>query len=78
MKTLYGKKWYKPKEIAELGLIQNSKGDQGKISGHYDFIIELIKSGRLKANNYSNGKRPYYLVSEDEINRYNEVSNEVK
>lgn len=64
-------------EIAKQGLIQNSKGDLGTISGNYDFVIELIKSGRLKAKNYSNGKKPYYLVPEDEILRYHQTVNKV-
>lgn len=68
---IYGKKWYKPREIARLGLIQSSKGDASTLSGSYNFILELIKSGKLKARNYSHsGTRSYWLISEDEIKRY--------
>lgn len=74
MKTLYNKKWYKPMEIAKLGLIQSSKGDNGTVLGHYNYVLELIKSGRLRAKNYSNGKvRQNWLVPEDEIARYHET-----
>jgi len=66
MRTIYGKKWYKPSEIAKLGLILNSKG-----KGDYNFVLNLIKSGRLRAKDYSNGKKvSYWLVPEDEIDRY--------
>lgn len=70
MKTINSQVWFKPMDIAKLGLIQNSKGSAGTISGHYNFILDLIKSGKLKARNYSNGSRPYYLVHMEEVNRY--------
>jgi hypothetical protein len=72
MKSLYGQNWYTPREIAKQGLILNSVGEEGTVHGHYKFIIRLIKSGQLKARNYSTGKRPYYLVPEEEIKRYHE------
>lgn len=63
-------KWYRPREIARLGLIKNSTGGDNEDS-NYNYILELIKSGRLKARNYSTGKKlAFYLVSEDEIKRY--------
>lgn len=77
MKTLYGQHWYKPMEIAKLGLIQNSKGGAGTTAGHYNFICELIKSGQLKAKNYSRATKPYYLVPESEIDRYHATLNKI-
>jgi hypothetical protein len=72
MKILYGKIFYRPREIAELGLITNAKGGAGSISGHYDYILNLIHDGKLKARNYSRKATfKHYLVSEDEINRFN-------
>lgn len=74
MKTLYNKKWYTPMDIARRGLIQNSRGDKGTISGHYNFILELIKSDELLARNYSHGKkRANWLVAETEIQRYHKT-----
>lgn len=70
MKTIKDQKWYRPMEIAKLGLITNSRGSEGTIAGHYDFVLQLIKSGKLKAKNYSHATKPYYLVSEAEIRRY--------
>lgn len=77
MKIRYGQKWFKPMEIARQGLIQNSKGSNGTVNGHYNFIIDLIKAGELKAKSYSRkGGKPYYLVPEAEIIRYHEWKNE--
>ena len=70
MKTVNGVKWYKPREIAKLGLIQSPAGS-GNHYGNYAFIMNLIKRGKLHALNYGASKdRPYYLVSQTEINRY--------
>ena len=78
MKVAYRKKWYTPMDIAKLGLIQNRMGDRGTVSGHYNYVLELIKSSRLRAKNYSTGKlRPNYLVSEDEIARYHDTVGKV-
>lgn len=74
MKRIYGRDWYTPMQIAELGLIQNSKGDKATVKGNYNFILELIKAGRLRAKNYSVGKqRSNWLVPEDEIARYHDT-----
>lgn len=78
MKTIYDKKWYTPMEIAKLGLIKNSRGDRSTVSGNYDFVLTLIKSGRLRAKNYANGKKPYWLVPEDEIARYHDTVTKVE
>lgn len=75
-KILYGKKWYRPREIASLGLIQNSSGTNN-VHGNYKFILNQIKAGKLLAKNYSTTDRPYYLVSEDAINKYHETFDKV-
>ncbi len=72
MKTIPHQTWFKPMDIAKMGLIQSSKGNAGTLNGHYNFILDLIKAGQLKARNYSRGPRPYYLVSKKEIARYHE------
>lgn len=66
------KKWYRPREIARLRLITNSL-DSDKESANYDFILELIKRGELKARNYSKtAYRQYWLVSGKEIQAYHD------
>lgn len=73
MKELvFDKEWYRPREIARLRLITNSL-DSDKESANYDFILEEIKRGNLKARNYSKSEyRPYWLVSAKEIRAYHE------
>jgi hypothetical protein len=68
----YTKQWYRPREIAKLGLIRNSTGGDNVVS-NYHFILGLIKSGKLKAKDYSknNSSRSFWLVSAEEIARYN-------
>lgn len=66
------KKWYRPREIAKSRLITNSL-DSEKESANYDFILELIKRGELKARNYSKTEyRSYWLVSGKEIQAYHD------
>lgn len=66
----YKKEWYRPREIAQLRMITNSL-DSDKESANYDYILEEIKRGELKARNYSKSEyRPYWLVSAKEIERY--------
>lgn len=68
-------KLYKPSEIAKEGLIRNSVNSDNYIA-NYQFVLKLIKAGRLKAKDYGSGSRKYWLVSADEIKRYNaEVNN---
>jgi hypothetical protein len=67
-----GQTCYRPMEIAELGLIQNSRGSAGTVKGHYDFVLELIKKQKLKAIDISDTDRHYYIVPEKEIVRYHE------
>lgn len=73
MKTIYGKRWYRPREIAKLGLIKNSTGGE-KENSNYAFILGLIKTGRLRAKDYSKGRKTsFWLVPEDEIQRYHDT-----
>lgn len=72
MQKIKGEKWYRPREIAQLGLIKNSTGGDNEMS-NYNFILVQIKAGRLKARNYSVSESyPYYLVSEIAIKKYRE------
>jgi hypothetical protein len=72
MITIRDKKFYKPREIAKLGLIQNSSGSNNEVS-NYNFILQLIKSGQLVGRNYSTSEKiKYWLVSEEEIDKYNQ------
>jgi len=66
----FEKNWYRPKEIAENGWIKNTLSSD-KVLSNYDWILDEIKRGNLKAKNYGkNPKYPYYLVSAKEIERY--------
>jgi len=66
----YDKEWYRPREIARNRWITNSLNSD-KESANYDWILEEIKRGNLKARNYSKSEyRPYWLVSAKEIERY--------
>lgn len=63
-----GKKYFKPSEIAKLGLIVNGKG-----KGDYNMVLKLIREGELKAMVLNAGKKvEYSVVSEDEIKHYND------
>jgi hypothetical protein len=64
-----GKRWYKPSEIAKRELIKNSVG-----KGDYRFVLRLIKGGQLKAETWNvSGEKPYFVVSQDEIDSFNEA-----
>lgn len=77
MKEIANKKYYRPREIARLGLIKNSTGGDNEAS-NYIFILNLIKSGKLGAKNYSTGtKLNYWLVPESEVERYHKELSEV-
>lgn len=70
MRIIYGKKWYRPSEIARLGLIKNFKGGD-KYGSNYNFILAQIRAGKLEAKNYSIGtKMNSWLVSEEAIEKY--------
>ena len=61
-------RWYRPSEIAKLGLILNSRGN-----GDYGFVLKLIKDGRLKASNYAKPdsiQGPYWRVKGSWISEY--------
>lgn len=78
MRLRYGKKWYTPMEIAKQRLIVNSRGEHSTLSGNYNYVLELIKSGKLRAKNYSKGnQRANYLVPETEIARYHDTTTRV-
>lgn len=67
-------KWYRPREIAKLGLIRNSTNGDSEDS-NYSFILKQIKAGRLKARNYSVSKTvSYWQVSEDAIKEFDELN----
>jgi hypothetical protein len=73
MKTIRGKNWYTPREVADRGLI---KGRTNNPKSNYFFVLKQIKSGRLAAKNYSVGSvLPFYLVAETEIERFNNLMN---
>jgi hypothetical protein len=64
-------KWLKPSEIAQKGLIRDSKGTAG-YSSAYRHILRLINSGRLKSKVWAHqGDKPYFVVHVDEIHKYN-------
>lgn len=63
------KKWYRPRQIARQGLIKNSV-DSDKENSNYEYILKLIRTGQLKARNYSIGVSPRWLISQDEIDRF--------
>lgn len=67
--TVETKRWYKPAEIAKLGLITSPVNPDSSKSNYW-FILKLIHAGQLKAKDYGLGGRPYWLVSADEIERY--------
>lgn len=74
MREIYAKKWYTPLEIAKLGLIKNSRGEASTVASNYNYILQLIKTGRIRAKNYSSSqKRAFWLVPEDEIVRYHDT-----
>lgn len=70
MKIIDHKRWYRPMEMAADGLIQTRRSDNGTVGGNYKLILKLIKTKQLKAYNYGLTATPYYLVCEDEIERY--------
>ena len=63
-----GKRWFKPSEIAKKSLIKNSVG-----KGDYRYVLRLIKRGDLHAETWNaRGEKPYFVVSKDEIDSFNE------
>jgi hypothetical protein len=66
------KTWYKPREIARLGLIRNYAESDNEDS-NYVFIHNLIKRGLLKASDYGLGQKKMWIISKKEIDRYNKT-----
>lgn len=67
MRIVAGTKYYSPREIADTGMITNSKG-----KNDYGFVLRLIKRGKLDAAIFNEESQiPYYLVDEKEIIKYN-------
>ena len=60
---------YKPREIAELGLIK-VKLSVNSTENVYQFILSEINAGRIKAKDYGTKSRHFWRVSEEEIKRY--------
>lgn len=76
MRVIYNQKWYRPMEIAKLGLIKNSVNSES-VNSNYEFILGLIKTGRLRAKNYSKGNKPFWLVPESEVARYHDTVSKI-
>ena len=67
MLVINGMVHYTPKEIAEQGLIVNSRGKRD-----YSFVLRLVRAGKLEYRVFNEeSKIPYYLIPETEIERYN-------
>jgi hypothetical protein len=69
-KTIDPDKFYVPKEIARNGWI-TSTGNH--YLSHYNFILRLIRAGKLRAQNYATGMKgmAYFRVKGSEILRFN-------
>lgn len=67
-------KWYKPSEVASLGLIENSKGVRDK-----QYVRILIRRGLLAWRNYAMGEkgRNYYLIQGSEIIKFRNERDQV-
>ena len=66
--------WFKPKDIADQGMILDPKGQK-----NYRYILRLIKNGQLKAKVWAeqgvgdDKTKPYFMVHIDEIRQFNEA-----
>lgn len=69
MRIIYGKKWYRPREVADLGLITSNYGNNSP-TGNHSFIMKLINNGELAVRNYGRKSVPRYLISETAIEKY--------
>lgn len=63
MRIMWGVKYYRPREIAELGLITRGKSTWSS----YQYVLELLRYDQLRSLKSKSG---YYLVSEKEIERF--------
>ena len=62
-----GEKYFSPREITDMKLITNTKG-----KGDYNYVLSLIRDGKLSAKVLNEGKQvTYYVVSMTEIERFN-------
>lgn len=61
---------YKPRKMAKLGLIQNTRG-----RASYYYILDLIHAGKLKAEHLDTPSQKYNGVSGAEIIRYRKENN---
>lgn len=54
--------WYKPRQIAEFGWVKTPSTKE--ISAIYNYVLKLIKNGKLRAINYAEGEKGlnYYKV----------------
>lgn len=69
--NVYEKDWYRPMEIAKLGLIRSNARSNNPI-GNYHFILRQIARGNLQATDYSKeGAKPYYKVHFTDIEKFN-------
>jgi len=69
IKQINPERYYRPREIATLELITNSKNKRD-----YFFVLRLIHKGRIRAKDRGLGETPYYIVRGSEIIRYlNEI-----
>lgn len=63
-------KFYRPRDIAKYKLIKSSRGQCS-----YNFVLDEIAAGRLKAENQGQGKTPYFWVKGSEILKYRKEHN---
>ena len=63
-------KYYKPMQIAEAGWIV-TPGTK-KLLSVYNYVLKLIKRGKLPARNYAEGEKgqQYYKVLGSDISKY--------
>lgn len=68
--VIKGKIYYTPREIKEFTLLI-SRNDPTKRVNNYQSVLRIIREGKLKPRNIGKGKTPYWVVSAEEIGRYN-------
>lgn len=59
--------WYKPMDIAKSGWIKTPGTNE--VLSAYNYILKLIRKGKLKATNYAEGEKgqKYYKVLGQDI-----------
>lgn len=68
MNTIDENRWYKTKEVARENWIQ--KPGVNLFSAKYNYILNLIKDGKLIAKNFGRGKIEYFGIKGSEIKRF--------